>query len=247
MKFLDLHIKGSDHDKDLRLLLEASRLGYDGAALIYPSTKYRELRETAEKLRNNSDLDLEVATGVMIDAGNPSEMRRAVNRFRGRVDIIHVSGGDLKINRAACENSRVDVLSAPYASRRDAGINHVLAREAARNSVAVELRLRDVIGSWLKVRARILEYFRDIIKLHRKFGFPLALTSGASTIYDLRRPRDIINFTGCFGLREEEAIAALTSTPWSILEYNRRRPMMIAEGVVLLDSDGREGSPGGSR
>ncbi|MDK2875373.1 ribonuclease P protein component 3 [Methanothermobacter defluvii] len=235
MKFFDFHIQGRDHDSSLRLLLEASRLGYQGGVLVYPSDRYPALKSDLESLRENPELrDFEIARGVMINASDPRDMRRSVNKFRKKADVIYVSGGNLKVNRAACESRRVDVLSAPYTSRRDPGINHVLAREAARNNVAVELPLADVIGSWLKVRARVLEQFREILKLHRKFGFPLLLTSRASSIYDLRTPGDIMNLAECFGMESSEAEESLTSTPASILEDSGNRHLLIAEGVRLL-------------
>ncbi|MCQ8905610.1 MAG: ribonuclease P protein component 3 [Methanothermobacter sp.] len=235
MKFFDFHIQGRDHDSSLRLLLEASRLGYHGGVLVYPSERYSDLKSDFESLRENPELqDFEIACGVMIRASDPRDMRRSVNRFRKKADVIYVSGGNLKVNRAACESRRVDILSAPYTSRRDPGINHVLSREAARNGVAIELPLADVIGSWLKVRARVLEHFREILKLQRKFGFPLVLTSRASTIYDLRAPRDIINLAECFGMKAQEAEKSLTSTPASILEDSGNRQLMIADGVRLL-------------
>lgn len=238
MKFFDFHIQAADHDSSLRLLSEASRLGYHGAVLVCPDETYSRLQPEIELLRDNPEIrGLEVAAGVMINASNPQDMRRKVNRFRRKADVVYVSGGDLKVNRAACENPRVDVLSAPYSSRRDAGMNHVLAREAARNRVAVELVTSDVTGSWLKVRARVLEYFRDILKLHRKFHFPLLLSSRASSIYDLRTPRDLMNLAVCFGMSTHEVRGALSSTPSSIIEYSRKRPLMIADGVRMVDDE----------
>ncbi|MGB9838414.1 ribonuclease P protein component 3 [Methanothermobacter sp.] len=238
MKFFDFHLQAGDHDSSLRLLAEASRLGYHGAVLVFPDETYSRIQPEIEVLRDDPEImGLEVASGVMIEASNPRDMRRKVNRFRRKVDLVYVSGGNLKVNRAACENPRVDVLSAPYSSRRDAGMNHVLAREAARNRVAVELVTTDIMGSWLKVRARVLEYFRDILKLHRKFDFPLLLSSRASSIYDLRTPRDLMNLAGCFGMSTREAGRALSSTPSSIIEYSRKRPFMIADGVMLVDDE----------
>ena len=81
---------------------------------------------------------VEILQGVEIKAKNPDELRRMVDRFRDMADIIIVAGGELDINRAACENPKVDILSTPEKQRRDSGIDHVMAKLAAENKVAID-------------------------------------------------------------------------------------------------------------
>ena len=50
------------------------------------------------------------------------------------------------------ENPKIDVLSRPYLQRYDSGLNHVLAREAFNNNVAVELVFHDVLKSYLSLK-----------------------------------------------------------------------------------------------
>ncbi|HPU37868.1 MAG TPA: RNase P subunit p30 family protein, partial [Methanothermobacter sp.] len=118
--------------------------------------------------------------------------------------------------------------------RRDPGINHILARAAAENNVAIELNTKDIINSYLKVRAKLFEYLRDIIKLQEKFKFPIIIASGATTTYDLRTPRDLIALFKCINIKEKKIREALSTIPESILEFNKERSSMIILGVKKL-------------
>jgi ribonuclease P/MRP protein subunit RPP1 len=178
---------------------------------------------------------IQILKGVEIHPKNPQDLKRKLQKFRKKSDLLLVHGGDLKINRAACENSRVDILSHPYRGRRDSGINHVFARKAAENRVAVEFNLKYLFKTRFNHRYRVLSQFRDILKLQRKFEFPLIITSGANSIYDLRSPLDIMALTRCFGMDKEEAHQALSETPRQIIETNKVRSRVIAEGVVLVE------------
>ena len=234
MKFYDLHIQGKSFQEDQKILKEAKRLGYSGAAITYPDGSYKEARETFKGLEEEFQ-DFEIIKAVSISSETQKQLRKKVDKFRKRADIIIVEGGDPKINRAACENIRVDILTRPYENRRDPGINHVHARIAAENNVAIELKTSDIVRSYLKVRTRLFEYYRDIIKLHRKFHFPIVITSNATSTYDLRTPRDIIALFKCINMQEDEIIDALSTIPRSIIEFNRQRDSMIVLGAKIVN------------
>ncbi|MDI9624793.1 MAG: RNase P subunit p30 family protein [Methanothermobacter sp.] len=233
MKFYDLHIQGENFQEDQKLLKEAQRLGYSGAAITYSDKSYKESKETLKRLEDDFQ-DFEIIKAVNINAETPRQLKRKVDKFRKTADIIIVEGGNPKINRAACENIRVDILSRPYQNRRDPGINHVHARAAAENNVAIELNIKDIITSYLKVRTRLFEYYRDIIKLHRKFHFPIVITSSATSTYDLRTPKDTIALFKCINMKENEIIDALSTIPRSIIEFNRQRDSMIILGAKII-------------
>lgn len=234
--FFDFHVH-----EDAQLVEEAERLGYSGLALFkseenrdnHNKSKTHDQADVFEAIKNNFSLKLQ--KGVEIRARNPEDMRRKVQKFRKSADVLMVHGGELKINRAACEDPRVDIISHPYHNRRDCGINHVLGRKAAENEVAVELNLRYLSKISSHLRYRVLAQFREILKLQRKFNFPLIITSSARSIYDLHTPQDIIALSRCFGMDKEEAISALSETPSNIMERNRIRNDVLAEGARIID------------
>ncbi|MDP3066420.1 MAG: RNase P subunit p30 family protein, partial [Methanobacteriaceae archaeon] len=133
------------------------------------------------------------------------------------------------------EDPRVDVLSQSYYGRRDSGFNHILAREAAENNVAVEINVGYLLSNHNHRRGKILAQFREISKLKFKYNFPLIITSGARSVYDLRSPRDLMELAACFGMDKETACNALSKVPEDIIYQGQIRNQLILPGVRLLE------------
>lgn len=231
--FFDFHIHG-DH----KLAMEAINLGYHGIALISDSEEFEKrpnlLNGTVSKEHIKNISQPLILKGVEIKAKNPEDLKKKINKFRKDMDVILVQGGNLKINRAATEDPRVDILCYPYRSRIDSGINHVLAAKAAENRVAIEINLKYLLINRLNQRHRILSQFQQIVKLHRKFKFPVIITSEANSIYDLRGPSDVIALAACFGMTSEEATEAMSAIPQEIMERNKLRDQIIVSGARLV-------------
>lgn len=222
--FFDFHVH------DIQLAKEAKRLGYNGVALIQSSKNYsKEYFNDIEKIED----DFKIFKGIEIFAKNPDDLKKKVQKFRSKVDVIIVNGGNIKINRAACENPRVDILAHPYKNRRDSGINHVLARKALENEVAIEFSINSLLKTRSSVRVKTLSQFRQIMKLHKKFKFPLIIASNAHSLYDLRTPEDIVALTKCFDMDSDETMNSLSQIPINIIEKNRIRKHIIVKGVKI--------------
>ena len=78
--------------------------------------------------------------------------------------------------------------------------------------------------------------FKDIYALHRKFDFPLILTSGARSVFDIRTPQDFIAFFEQTGLTHDE-ITNSFKIQENILDFNRNRDNMIFNGVRRVDDE----------
>ena len=228
--FFDFHIHG-----DYILSLEAYRIGYDGIALIQSSKNYKK-----DFFNDFTEIspDFKIFSGVEIYARNKEDLRKNIQKFREREDILIVNGGNLKVNRAACEDPRIDILAHPFKKRRDSGINHILAKKAAENEVAIELSIDPIIKTKFSLRAKIISHFRQIIKLHRKFDFPIIISSNAYSKYDLRTPNDIIALAQCFGMSEKEAEDSLSKIPLNIIERNKIRKDIIVKGAKTIKNRG---------
>ncbi len=227
--FFDLHVHGNEN-----IIKEAERLGFTGIAVTRYFEDYNsKFLKEFEDLELNSNILLKKS--VEIACKNPEDLKKKVKKSRKKADILIVKGGDLKVNRAACEDKRIDILSQPYRSRRDMGINHVLARKAAENSVAIEINLKTFLKTNLRYRYRVISQFRHIVDLQRKFKFPLIITSSASSKYDLKTPIDIFALAKCFGMTFEESFKAISITPRDIIETNNLRDYFIVEGVRTLE------------
>jgi len=235
--FFDFHIH-----RDHKLALEALKLGYHGVVLVSHSEELEKhhnlLKSTVDyKQHVKNASGLFILKGVEIKAKNPEDLKRKIQKFRKKTDVLLVQGGNLKINRAATEDPRVDILCYPYRSRAESGINHVLAAEAAKNRVSIEINLKYLLMNRPNQRHRVLSQFRQIVKLHRKFKFPVIITSDANSIYDLRSPRDVVALAACFGMTSEEVTRAMCTVPQEIMERGSLRDQIIVSGACLVKNE----------
>ena len=202
-----------------RLALEAKKLGYAAVCAANHQDFFTE-----------PDFP-EVIRGVEVVAKNANELRRQVDKFRGRVKVLAVHGGDPAINRAACEDDRVDILLHPP-DGKTSGINHILARLAADKYVAIGFELEPIICSKGGSRVRIISNYKTNLALVKKYGAPFVVVSGAMSTYDMRDVRASVALCRLFGMSEKDAVKGMSFYPSEILR--KRSPGYIMEGVELL-------------
>ena len=234
--FFDLNIKGSSLENNIKLAAEASRYGWEHINFSYNQNDFQNALDLKEDLSKNLEDVISFDYTLEIKSTNIDEIRKNVNRFRSKALCISVVGGDLKVNRAVLENVRVDVLSRPYLKRYDSGINHILAKEAVYNNVAIELCFKDILRTYLAPRAKVISNFRDIYTLYRKFDFPLILSSRAESVFDIKTTHDFISVFKQTGLTDDE-IDKSFKTAEDILEFNRNRDNLIFRGVRRVDDE----------
>ncbi|WP_407414280.1 ribonuclease P protein component 3 [Methanobrevibacter sp.] len=234
--FFDLNIKGSDLENNLIMAREASKYGWNHINFSYNQNDFPKALDIKEDLETSLSDVIRFDYTLEIKSTNINEIRKNVNKYRNKASCISVVGGDLKVNRACLENVKIDVLSRPYLKRFDAGINQVLAREALRNNVAIELCFKDALKSYLSHRSKVISNFRDIYVLYRKFDFPLILSSRAESIFDIRTTHDFIAFFKQTGLTDGEIEKAF-GTSHNILKFNKNRDNMMFTGVRRLDNE----------
>lgn len=229
----DLNVKGSSFDNNLILAKQASIYDWKHINFSYTQNEYDDALSFKKDLEDKLNDVIDIDYTLLIKSNNPSEIRKIVRKYRKKSSCISVLGGDLKVNRTSLENIQVDVLSKPYFKRYDSGLNHVLAKEAKDNNVAVELVFSDVLKSYLAHRSKILANFRDIYKLHQKYDFPLILSSGAESVFDLRTVKDFQAVFTQSGLSELEVKNSFRTSE-NILEFNKDRKNMILSGVKVV-------------
>ena len=234
--FFDLNIKGSSLENNVNLAVQASDYGWEHINFSYNQNEFKEALKLKDELADALFDVIDFDYTLEIKSTNVNEIRKHVNNFRSRASCISVVGGDLKVNRAVLENIKVDVLSRPYLNRFDSGINHVLAKEAVRNNVAIELCFKDILRTYLAPRAKVISNFRDTYLLYRKFDFPLVLSSGANSIFDIKTTHDFVNVFTQTGLTAEE-VSRSFMTSSEILKFNANRKNLILNGVRRVDDE----------
>ena len=234
--FFDLNIKGSSLENNVKLAVQASDYGWEHINFSYNQHEFKEALKLKDELADALFDVIDFDYTLEIKSTNVNEIRKHVNNFRSRASCISVVGGDLKVNRAVLENIKVDVLSRPYLNRFESGINHVLAKEAVRNNVAIELCFKDILRTYLAPRAKVISNFRDTYLLYRKFDFPVVLSSGANSIFDIKTTHDFVNVFTQTGLTAEE-VSRSFMTSSEILKFNANRKNLILNGVRRVDDE----------
>ena len=234
--FFDLNVKGSSLENNVKLARQASEYGWEHINFSYNQNDFKNALNLSDELKDNLKDIITFNYTLEIKSTNINEIRKAVNKFRNNALCISVIGGDLKVNRAVLENVKIDVLSRPYLKRYDSGLNHILAKEALKNNVAIELCFEDILKSYLAPRAKIISNFRDIYTLYRKFDFPLILSSRAESIFDVKTTQDFVSVFKQTGLSEDEIITAF-KTSKDILEFNKNRKDLIFKGVRRVNDE----------
>ncbi len=226
----DLNIKGNSLENNLNLAFEASKYGWEHINFSYNQDNFKNALEFKGELEDNLNDKINFDYTLEIKSNNVNDIKKITRKFRNKASCISVVGGDLKVNRAVVENIQIDVLSRPYLKRFDGGLNHVLAKEAVKNNVAIELCFKDVLRTYLSHRSKVISNFKDIYTLYRKFDFPLILSSRADSVFDLRTTHDfsaVFKQTGLTDLEIEKSFM----TAHDILEFNENRDKVILKGV----------------
>lgn len=236
MRTYDLHVhaspSGESSAEDIVNL--ARRLGWSGIALsCFPDTE-DTVHEHGKLVESLNTKEFDIVKAVEIKANTVNELHKTLDSVRRRVEIVIVRGGDIEINRAAVETNQVDLLSHPESQRNDSGIDQVMARSAADNNVCVELNFRQILNSYRKSRVHTLAHMRQNLKLAKKYGFPVAIASGAYSKWELRAPRELAAFGVGIGMELEESFKSLEANR---IDTNRQKLNQdwVMPGVTIAD------------
>jgi ribonuclease P/MRP protein subunit RPP1 len=180
-----------------RFALEAAALGFDSlVAIDTPSATYG---------------DVEVRSGIIFRDIPVRDIVNRMKRYRGTDIVVSAKAGDAGFNRAVIGMKGMHVLRGIHAADKN-GFDHVTARMAADNNVAVDIDLSTIIATRGIPRQKALARYRDILVLEERFEFPLTLSTYARSVLDLRAVRE---FTGLCSLldmdipRVEKALAGV--------------------------------------
>lgn len=230
-RFYDFNVHtvpdGKDTVKDVMAF--AKHLGFSGFAI----TNHSNVEESYPEGSMQDGVDAYKAVEIIVS--NPSKLNGLVGKYRKNVDVVTVHGGNEEINRAAVETPAVDILAHPQTSK-NGGINHVLAKSASNNNVAIEFNLDSIIKGRGGKRVHTLSFFSKNLELARKYNVPTILTSNAYNCFDLRAPEEMIALSKLFGMSREEAITSLSDIPESIITRNRNSGI-VQEGVEIVNEE----------
>ena len=167
-----------------------------------------------------------VLRATVISAPSVKEVISALQGIPRGDGVVMVASGDLAFNRGVIGLRGVRVLKGIHRSPRGA-FNHVAAREAEAKGVAVDLDLSPLIEGRGIQRQRVIARYRELLDLHRRYGFSFTLASNARSILGQRSVRDLGFLARVFGMEEGEVTGALSSLD-SILSGHS--PVQVVRG-----------------
>lgn len=192
----------------------AKRLGLAGIGIV----RYYPARGELPKIDG-----LDVVSSIMLKASNPDELSSLAEKARPKAEVLLVHGGNYDVNRAACENSMVDVLCHPELGRKDSGLDHICIRAAHDNNVAIEVNFREILESYKRNRIYVLSAMKKNIELCRKYETRLITCSSAVTKWGMRSGRELAAFAHLLGLELGKSIETTSVVPEQIIRENREK------------------------
>ena len=178
-----------------RMALEARDLGFDSiVAVDAPPGDFSGIT---------------ILSGTIIRDSPVKDVINRVKRARESDSIVIVQARDNGFNRAAISVKGVHMLCGIHTADKLA-FDHVTAKMAADNRVAVDLDLSPLIAGRGVGRQRALHRYRDILMLSSKFGFPVTLSTHARSILDMRSVREISGLCSVLGMEISDVGNALS-------------------------------------
>lgn len=205
----DFHVSGNLSD----CAGFAEKLGWKGICYVIPWEDFEKEKASVKKAKK----DIDIALGVLIEAKTMNQIKKLVDEFRERAELIFVRGGDVELNRYILDMSRVDVITDVAST---GNLDFVMCKLAADHSIAIEFSFIDLLQSYSKTRSRLLAQFIKNAKLVKKYKTPFMITSGALSKWDMRSPHDLMVFGKTLGFQDPEMKAAMSS---ELLDENRKR------------------------
>jgi ribonuclease P/MRP protein subunit RPP1 len=179
-----------------RMALEASALGFDSMVAI--DTPAGTCQGVA------------VLSGVLIHDVPARDLQSRVKRAKENGTVVAVQAGNNGFNRLAISTKGVHLLTGIQDAEKNA-FDHVAAKMAADNGVAIDLDLSPLITGRGTARQRALHRYRDVMVLERRFGFSLTLSSHARSILDMRAVREVTGLCSLLDMEAEDVERALSA------------------------------------
>jgi ribonuclease P/MRP protein subunit RPP1 len=235
-KFVDLHlcVPIRDDEQQRKLITKSSELGYRLVGIPIPSTASPKDIENLRNLCSESGLDF--VTRVDLTPRTPRELLEDLRRLRRRFEVVSVLCASKPVARQAAKDRRVDLLSFPAARTWDRFFDSAEAELASEALASFEIDLAPFLSLEGYLRTRLITSLRKELAIAKSFHVPVVVSSGATSEYLLRRPRDCAALTFIFDMDSSLALSALSEIPLTIVERNRQKlsPGFVTPGLRVV-------------
>lgn len=164
-----------------------------------------------KKIKSKADISTkDDCDGYLIESSE-KESRKIIESLKGK-KIIAVVGGDNVFNRRAIETLKIDYLVSPERGlkkdslkQRDSGLNHVVAKEAAKRGVGIVIDFAEVSRLKGKPKALRLEKVIQNIKICRKAKCKIKIASFSGAGKDIVEGSGLKSFGISLGMSSEQS------------------------------------------
>ena len=221
MEFYDIVFQREIDEKKIENILKRAKfLGYKGVCLVFPAKKFKKKNEEKLKL---------ITKNIKVFIGYEARSRRELElliKNRKLMDFIVVRGGELNLNRIACEKNEVDLVY-NLERERDSGFNHIMARLARKNDVIIGFNLKTLIHE----NDDMLKKTIMNLKIAKKYKNKVFMFSGATDEWELKDPKILIAMLVVFGYEMENAKETFTNLKRKL---KKRKNNWIMPGVKVI-------------
>ncbi|HML02558.1 MAG TPA: RNase P subunit p30 family protein [Candidatus Bathyarchaeia archaeon] len=235
-KFYDLHLSVPLDNSDLteKMIRKAKTLGYAGLGVSFsPSV----LGETLSRLRQLCKyVDIDLVTRVDLEPNSSKELLLQLRRCRRRFELISIACWHKPVARQAAKDRRVDLIYFSSLDFRRRFFDSAEAELSANALAALEIDMSPLLLTTSYERIRLLSYLRREVALAKKFSIPVILSSGVSSEFFMRGPRDLAALAYLFDVPSDVALKYLSENPLKIVTRNRTKlsSTYIAPGLRVI-------------
>ena len=142
----------------------------------------------------------------ILDGKTKQDLRKKIDQAKKPIIVL----GNPNLNRFILSNKKVDVLLDPhnnagedFMNYRNSGMNHVLAKLANDNKIAIGFSLTSILDS--KEKSKIIGKIMQNIRLCRKYRVNMIFASFAREETEQRQSHDLKSVAVCLKMTPAEA------------------------------------------
>jgi ribonuclease P/MRP protein subunit RPP1 len=234
--FADLHLRPNlrDIEKTRRMIRKASELGYRLIAIPLPLNLSNERIQQIQSMCMEAQVDF--ALRLDLKPRTSRELIRSVRKFRRKFEIIAVACESKPVARQAAKDRRVDLLSFPSLDSRRRFFDRAEAELASKALASLEIDMKSLLTVEGPVRIKHISCLRKEAAIAQDFHVPMVISSGASSRFLIRTPRDLAALASVFDLDRTSALEAVSKNPVAIVKRNRHKlsEEFVAPGVRVV-------------
>jgi len=206
-RFMDLHLVPR-LGQGGAMVRRAGELGYAGVAVVGEAVKDAG--------------GIEVCTRIDLEPRNQQQLMDQLNKHRRGFTVVSVTCTTKSVARQAAKDHRVDIIRYPSDYRRKTvRMDRQQAALTAESGCSYEVEAAELMAQESGRLEKTLKILRRELENALKYGVPVVLSSGASTVQGLRDPRGMASLMHLLGVGEEEALDMVSANPWVLVERNR--------------------------